>query len=167
MGLTEIVCCVTLWRNQHVSVMYFVSTNTFSKWTLTEKVACRSDSFSYSTFTHPPVLTKHVACWTFALVGAHHINTAEGTQQRILGTLIDVCAGSRRQQVTIVVQQYKDYVMEVTKFHIPSQVIIGPGSKPLSHAHSKPPMALVHVPLPQGLPMSHSSVSALKTDTLN
>lgn len=34
-----------------------------------------------------------------------------------------------------------------------------PGSKPSSHVHSKPPMTLVHVPLPQGFPMLHSLVS--------
>lgn len=37
---------------------------------------------------------------------------------------------------------------------------MGPGSKPSSHAHSNPPITLVHVPFPQGLPMSHSFVSA-------
>lgn len=42
---------------------------------------------------------------------------------------------------------------------VPSQVIMGPGSKPSSQAHSKPPTTLVQVPFPQGLPMEHSSVS--------
>lgn len=34
-----------------------------------------------------------------------------------------------------------------------------PGSKPSWQAHSKPPTTLVQVPLPQGFPMEHSSVS--------
>lgn len=42
---------------------------------------------------------------------------------------------------------------------LPSHVIMGPGSKPSSQAHSKPPTTLVQVPFPQGLPMEHSSVS--------
>lgn len=42
---------------------------------------------------------------------------------------------------------------------LPSQFIIGPGSKPSSQEHSKVPMTLVHVPLPHGLPIEHSSVS--------
>jgi hypothetical protein len=42
---------------------------------------------------------------------------------------------------------------------IPSQVTMGPGSKPSAQAHSKPPMTLVHVPSPQGCPTEHSSVS--------
>lgn len=41
----------------------------------------------------------------------------------------------------------------------PSQVIMGPGSKPSWHAHSKPPTTLVQVPFPHGFPMEHSSVS--------
>lgn len=44
---------------------------------------------------------------------------------------------------------------------LPSQVIMGPGSKPSAQAHSKPPMTLVQVPPPQGCPMEHSSVSAV------
>lgn len=43
---------------------------------------------------------------------------------------------------------------------VPSQVIMEPGSKPSSQAHSKPPTTLVQVPLPQGFPTSHSLVSA-------
>lgn len=42
---------------------------------------------------------------------------------------------------------------------VPSQVIMGPGSKPSAQAHSKPPMTLVQVPSPQGCPAEHSSVS--------
>lgn len=42
---------------------------------------------------------------------------------------------------------------------VPSQVIMGPGSKPSAQAHSKPPMTLVQVPSPQGCPTEHSSVS--------
>lgn len=41
----------------------------------------------------------------------------------------------------------------------PSQVIMGPGSKPSWHRHSKPPTTLVQVPFPHGFPMEHSSVS--------
>ena len=44
---------------------------------------------------------------------------------------------------------------------LPSQVIMGPGSKPSAQAHSKPPMTLVQVPSPQGCPMEHSYVSAV------
>lgn len=54
-----------------------------------------SESFSCSTFTHPLVFTQYVACGTLALVRTHHVNAAEGTQQRILGTLIDVWMGIR------------------------------------------------------------------------
>lgn len=49
------------------------------------------------------------------------------------------------------------------KWALPSQVIIGPGSNPSSQAHSKPPITLVQVPFPHGLPMEHSSVSAKDT----
>lgn len=65
---------------------------------MTEKAECMSESFSCSTFTHPLVLTQNVACGTFTLVRAHHVNTAKGTQQRILGALIDVW--NTRQQLT-------------------------------------------------------------------
>lgn len=54
------------------------------------------ESFYCYTFTHPPVLPQHVACWAFTLVRTHYINTAEGTQQRILGALVDVWIGNRK-----------------------------------------------------------------------
>lgn len=41
----------------------------------------------------------------------------------------------------------------------PSQVIMGPGSKPSWQEHSKPPTTLVQVPFPHGFPMEHSSAS--------
>lgn len=47
---------------------------------------------------------------------------------------------------------------------LPSHVIMGPGSKPSSQAHSKPPTTLVQVPFPHGLPMEHSSVSGGSED---
>ena len=59
-----------------------------------------SESLSCSTFTHPLVLAQHVASGTFALVRADHVNAAEGTQQRILGALVDVWKRNRRQQVS-------------------------------------------------------------------
>lgn len=139
-----------------------------SQRTVTEKVEWMRKSFSCSTFTHPPVLTQHVACGTFTLVRAHNVHTAEGTEKRVLCALVDVWTKSRRKPVAVGVEDYKHCIVDVRVrlwFHIPSQVIIGPGSKPSSHAHSKPPMTLVHVPLPQGLPMSHSLVSVLKKVT--
>lgn len=145
-------------------LVYFLPTRP-SKWTVIEKAECVRESFSCSTFTHPPVLAQHVARGTFALVRAHHVNTAESTQQRILGALVDIWTGNRRQQVTVVAKTCTREGRVQASFHIPSQVIIGPGSKPSSHAHSNPPMTLVHVPLPQGLPMSHSLVSVLKKHT--
>lgn len=42
------------------------------------------------TFTHPLVLAQHVAGGTFTLVRAHHVDAAEGTQQGVLGTLVDI-----------------------------------------------------------------------------
>lgn len=44
-------------------------------------------------FTHPPVLTQHVACGTFTLVRAHNVHTAEGTEKRVLCALVDVFTG--------------------------------------------------------------------------
>ena len=70
-------------------------------------------SFSCSTFTHPPVLTQHVACGTFALVRAHNVHTAEGTKKRILCTLVDVWTKNRRKQVTVEVQHYKRCMVDV------------------------------------------------------
>lgn len=54
-------------------------------------------------FTHPPVLPQHVACWAFTLVRTHYINTAEGTQQRILGALVDVFAGHHWPRLKAVI----------------------------------------------------------------
>lgn len=116
----------------------------------------QSHSAAVHTFTHPPVLAQHVAGGTLALVRAHHVDTAEGTQERILGALVDVW---RRSRVKKVAGETASWENAVRNFYIPSQVIMEPGSKPSSHAHSKPPMTLVHVPLPQGLPMLHSLVS--------
>lgn len=50
------------------------------KLTMTETAECMSESRSCSTFAHPLVLAQNVACGTFALVRAHHVNTAEGAQ---------------------------------------------------------------------------------------
>lgn len=69
---------------------------------------------NYITFTHSPVLAQYVACWTFTLVRAERVNAAEGTQERILGTLIDIWTRNRSQQVTIVLQGYKDCRLEAT-----------------------------------------------------
>lgn len=59
-----------------------------------------SESLSCGTFTHPLVLAQHIASGTFTLVRANDVNTAEGTQERILGALIDVWMRNRRQQVS-------------------------------------------------------------------
>lgn len=57
--------------------------------------------FSCSTFAHPLVLAQHVARGTFTLVWTHHVHTAEGTQQRILGTLVDVWTRTGRERVIV------------------------------------------------------------------
>lgn len=113
------------------------------------------------TFTHPLVVTQHVASWTFTLVWSKHVYAAEGAQQRVLGTLVDVWNRGQRSLWCKRTTNHTSY----TQRHAPSQLIIGPGSNPSSHAHSNPPMTLVHVPLPQGFPMSHSSVSVKKNKT--
>lgn len=113
------------------------------------------------TFAHPAVLAQHVARGTLALVRAHHVDAAEGAQQGVLGALVDVCGRSRVKQ--LAGGGRKKHQRRLRKCHLPSQVIMEPGSKPSSHAHSKPPMTLVHVPLPQGFPMLHSLVSVAQT----
>ncbi len=42
------------------------------------------------TFAHPAVFSQNVSGWTSAFVRAHRVDAAERTQQRILGTLVDI-----------------------------------------------------------------------------
>ena len=74
-------------------------------------------SLGRSTFTHPPVLAQHVARGTLALVRAHHVDTAEGTQQRILGALVDVCRRSRVKQVAGETSDWGNVVQNFTYLH--------------------------------------------------
>lgn len=75
------------------------------------------ESLSRRTSTHPPVLAQHVASGTLALVRAHHVDTAEGTQQRILGALVDVCRRSRVKQVAGQTSNWENAVRNFPYLH--------------------------------------------------
>lgn len=67
-----------------------------------------NESSGRRTFTHPSVLAQNVSRGAFTLVRAHHVDTAEGTQQRILGALVDVCARTRKKHVVAAAQECKN-----------------------------------------------------------
>lgn len=45
------------------------------------------------TSAHSPVLPQHVPPGALALVGSKSVHAAEGTEQRVLNALIDICIG--------------------------------------------------------------------------
>lgn len=51
---------------------------------------CDAERLVVFTFAHPAVFPQHVSRWTFAFVRSHRVDTAERTQQGILGTLVDI-----------------------------------------------------------------------------
>lgn len=112
------------------------------------------------TSAHALVISQHIASRTHTLIGAEGVDTPEGTEQRVLGALVDVYSQKKRREsgwyrfISAPVLAVCDCVTGR-----PSQVIMGPGSKPSWQVHSKPPTTLVQVPFPQGFPMEHSSVS--------
>lgn len=127
---------------------------------------------AHPTSAHGPVLPQGVAGRAGAHVGALSVAAAEGTEQGVQGALVDVWGGQGRGGLGRVC--LRDPHPRPQASHrcppshspeagrvVPSQVTMGPGSKPSAQAHSKPPMTLVQVPWPQGCPTAHSSTSGV------
>lgn len=125
------------------------------------------------TSAHGPILSQGIARRAGTHIGTLSVVAAEGAEQGIQGALVNVWGGQWRCRLGGVCLQDPLSLSQASPPHpyhtaqvwagrvVPSQVIMGPGSKPSAQAHSKPPMILVQVPSPQGCPTEHSSVSGV------